>query len=249
MLKLLWILLTSALANLKSRRDLAFENLALRQQLAVLERRTKRPKLTWVDRAFWVALTRWWPRWRSALMLVKPATVIAWHRKGFALYWARKSRKTAGRPRVNTEIRKLIKRMAGDNVNWGAPRIHGELLKLGFSVSEATVSRYMPRRGSKPPSQTWRTFLRNHMHCAVAIDFFVVPTATFRLLYVFVVLDHARRRILHVNVTDQPCARWAAQQVIEAFPYDTAPRYLHRDRDSIYGSYFKARVRGTCQRF
>jgi len=134
--------------------------------------------------------------------------------------------------------------MANDNIGWGAPRIHGELLKLGYSVSEASVSRYMPRPRAKPPSQTWRTFLRNHVHCAVGIDFFVVPSATFRLLYVFVVLDHARRRIVHVNVTEHPCARWTAQQVIEAFPYDTAPRYLHRDRDSIYSSYFDARVQG-----
>jgi len=218
MLNLLWLVLTTALANLKSRRELTLENLALRQQLAVLERRTKRPKLTWVDRAFWVALSRWWTDWRRALMLVKPATVIAWHRKGFALYWARKSRKTTGRPRVNPEIRSLIRRMANDNIGWGAPRIHGELLKLGYSVSEASVSRYMPRPRAKPPSQTWRTFLRNHVHCAVGIDFFVVPSATFRLLYVFVVLDHARRRIVHVNVTEHPCARWTAQQVIEAFP-------------------------------
>jgi hypothetical protein len=134
MLYLLWLVLMSVFANVKSRRNLALENLALRQQLAVLGRCTKRPRLTRVDRAFWLALARWWPEWRSVLMLVKPATVIAWHRKGFALYWARKSRKTTGRPRVNSEIRKLIKRMATDNIGWGAPRIDGELLKLGFSV-------------------------------------------------------------------------------------------------------------------
>jgi putative transposase len=184
MLNLLCIVLASARASLKSRRDLTLENLALRQQLAVLGRQAKRPKLTRIDRAFWVALTRLWPDWRRTLTLVKPATVIAW---------------------------------ANDNIGWGAPRIHGELLKLGFTVSEATVSRYMPQPRAAPPSQTWRSFLDNHMHCAAAIDFFVVPTATFRLLYVFVVLEHARRRILHVNVTDQPSARWTAQQIINAF--------------------------------
>jgi putative transposase len=145
------------------------------------------------------------------------------------------------RPRKDAEIRTLIRQMARDNVGWGAPRIHGELLKLGVVVSEATVSRTMPRRCG-PPSQTWGTFLANHMPRAAAIDFFVVPTATFRSLYVFVVLAHARRRLVHFNVTDAPCAHWTGQQVINAFPYATAPRYLHRDRDAIYGSEFISRV-------
>jgi len=241
MLNLLCILLVTARSSLRSRRELALENLALRQQLAVIGRRAKRPKLSTIDRAFWVALARLWSDWRTALTIVKPATVIGWHRKGFALYWTRKSRKRAGRPRVDAQIRALIRQMAADNVGRGAPRIHGELLKLGFVVSEATVSRSMPRRAA-PPSQTWRTFLENHMHCAAAIDFFAVPTATFRLLYVFVVLGHHRRRILHINVTDEPNAPWTAQQVINAFPYDTASRYVHRDRDAIYGRYFVARV-------
>ncbi len=175
-------------------------------------------------------------------MIVKPATVIGWHRKAFALYWTWKSRRRrGGRPRKDAEIRALIRQMAAENVGWGAPRIHGELLKLGFDVSQSTVSRSMSRT-TKPPSQTWRTFLANHMHCATAIDFFVVPTVTFSLLYVFVVLEHARRRIVHVNVTDEPGARWTAQQVINAFPYDSAPRFLHRDRDATYSSAFIARV-------
>jgi putative transposase len=175
------------------------------------------------------------------LTIVKPATVIRWHRQGFALYWSWKSRKRGGRPRKDAEIRTLIRQMARDNVGWGAPRIHGELLKLGFVVSEATVSRVMPRR-FPPPSQTWGTFVANHLPRAAAIDFFVVPTATFRSLYVFVVLAHARRRLVHFNVTDAPCANWTGQQVINAFPYATAPRYLHRDRDAIYGSEFISRV-------
>ncbi len=192
MLNLLLAVLSTARSSLQSRRELVLENLALRQQLAVLGRRAKRPMLTRGDRAFWIALSRLWPRWQSALMLVKPATVIGWHRKGFALYWTWKSRRRrGGRPRKDPEIRALIRQMAADNVGWGAPRIHGELLKLGFEVSQSTVSRSMPRT-NKPPSQTWRTFLTNHMHCAAAIDFFVVPTVTLGLLYVFVVLEHAR---------------------------------------------------------
>jgi hypothetical protein len=184
-------MLSAARSSLKFRRTLALENLALRQQLAVLRRGAKRPKLSQVDRAFWVVLARVWPEWRAALTIVKPATVIRWHRKGFALYWSWKRRKRGGRPRQDAEIRTLIRQMARDNVGWGAPRIHGELLKLGFVVSEATVSRAMPRR-STPPSQPWRTFLANHLPRTAAIDFFVVPTATFRSLDVFVVLAHER---------------------------------------------------------
>jgi transposase InsO family protein len=227
---------------LKSHRELVLENLALRQQLAVLKHRTKRPKLTNADRAFWVLLSRLWTDWQDALILVKPETVIRWHRKGFKLYWTWKSRNRGGRPRVDVEIRTLIRRMARENPTWGAPRIHGELLMLGFEVSEATVSRYMPRR-AKPPSQTWRSFLRNHVHDLVSIDFFVVPTATFRILYVFLVLEHERRRIVHFNVTQGPSAQWTGQQLVNAFPYDSAPKYLIRDRDKIYGAAFVGRAR------
>jgi len=173
---------------------------------------------------------------------VKPETVIRWHRKGFKLYWTWKSRNRGGRPRIDAEIRTLIRRMARENPTWGAPRVHGELLKLGFEVSEATVSRYMPRR-RKPPSQSWRSFLRNHVHDLVSIDFFVVPTATFRVLYVFLVLAHDRRCIVHFNVTEGPSARWTGQQLVNAFPYDSAPEYLIRDRDKIYGAAFVRRVR------
>jgi transposase InsO family protein len=173
---------------------------------------------------------------------VKPETVIRWHRKGFKLYWTSESRSRGGRPRIDVEIRSLIHRMARENPTWGAPRIHGELLKLGFEVSEATVSRYMPRR-RKPPSQSWRTFLRNHAKDLVSIDFFVVPTVTFRILYVFLVLEHERRRIVRFNVTEGPSARWTGQQLVNAFPYDSAPKYLIRDRDKIYGAAFVRRVR------
>jgi putative transposase len=177
MLPLLYVLLATARSSLKAQRELALENLALRQQLAIVQRKTKRPKLTQVDRAFWVALCGLWPDWQSALILVKPQTVIGWHRKGFKLYWTWKSRHRGGRPPIDSEIRTLIRRMARENPTWGAPRIHGELLMLGFDVAQATVSRYMARR-RKPPSQTWRSFLRNHTHDLVSIDFFVVPTAT-----------------------------------------------------------------------
>jgi len=207
LLQLLSALLATARSSLKSQHGLALENLALRQQLAILRRRTKRPQLTKTDRAFWVALSHLWTGWQGTLIVVKPQTVISWHRKGFKLYWTWKSRNKGGRPRVDVTIRRLIRQMANDNATWGAPRIHGELLKLGFDVSEPTVSRYMPRR-RKPPSQTWRTFLRNHSKDLVSIDFFVVPTVTFRLLYVFVVLEHERRRIVHINVTDGPSAHW-----------------------------------------
>ena len=182
-----------------------------------------------------------WSDWQHALLLVKPETVIGWHRKGFRLYWTWKSRSRSGRPRIDPEIRTLVDRMARENPTWGAPRIHGELLMLGFNVSEATVSRYMPRR-RKPPSQSWRTFLRNHANGLVSIDFFVVPTATFRVLYVFLVLEHERRRIVHFNVTEGPSAQWTGQQLVNAFPYDSAPKYVIRDRDKIYGANFVRRV-------
>ena len=184
-----------------------------------------------------MALRGLWPHWQSALILVKPETVIGWHRKGFKLYWTWKSRNRGGRPAMDAEVRTLIRRMARENPTWGAPRIHGELRKLGFKVGEATVSRYMPRRRT-PPSQSWRAFLRNHVKDLVSIDFFVVPTTTFRVLYVFLVLEHDRRRILHFNVTEGPSAQWTGQQLVNAFPYDSAPKHLNRDRDKVYGADF-----------
>jgi hypothetical protein len=243
MINLLLSFAGASLSNLKSRRELALENLVLRQQLAVLKRSAKRPKPTATDRAFWSMILRCWPRWRDARVIVKPATVGAWHRKCFRPFWQWKSRKRGGRPEVDAEIRALVRQMACANVGWGAPRIHGELLKLGFDVSQATVSRYMPsRRG--PRSQTWSTFLDNHVGSLASIDFFAVPTATFRLLFGFVVLLHQRRRVAHFNVTANPTAQWTAQQIVEAFPEDTAPSYMIRHRDSIYGGDFLSRVEG-----
>ena len=222
--------------------QLALENLALRQQLAILHHKAPRPRLRRADRLFWVSLAQVWEQWRSALILVKPETAIRWHRQGFRYFWRWKSR---GRPCVRPEMIRLIRRMSRENPLWGAPRIRSELLLLGFDVAEATVAKYMPRRGRRPPSQTWRTFLWNHLRTTAACDFFVVPTATFRLLFCFVIMSHDRRRILHVNVTAHPTAEWTAQQIVEAFPAEgTEPRYLLRDRDSIYSDWFRHRVAG-----
>src|SRR6058998_4022239 len=225
-------------------RQLAVENLALRQQLAVYKRTTARPKLRTTDRLFWIGLARVWAGWRQPLVIVTADTVLRWQRRRFREHWTRLSgRPTGGRPPVNAEIKVLVMRMAAANPLWGAPRIHGELLKLGLDVAERTVSRLMPKR-RLPPSQTWRTFLTNHVRDLVAIDFFTVPTARLRVLFVFVVVAHDRRRVLHFNVTEHPTAAWTAQQIVDAFPDDSAPSYLLRDRDSVYGHVFRHRVKG-----
>jgi putative transposase len=226
-------------------RQLALENLALRQQLAVYKRTVTRPPLCRTDRLFWAGLARAWAGWRQALVIVTPDTVLRWQQRRFREYWTRLSaRPTGGRPPVNAEIKALVRRMAAANPLWGAPRIHGELLKLGLDVAERTVSRVLPKRRS-PPSQTWRTFLINHSRDLVSIDFFTVPpTARLRILFVFVVLAHDRRRVLHFNVTEHPTAAWTAQQIVDTFPDDSAPAYLLRDRDSVYGHVFRQRVTG-----
>ena len=228
-------------AFLYPRAALAAENLALRQQLAVLQVSIKRPTLRKRDRLFWVWLSRLWSEWRSCLMIVKPDTVIRWHREGLKLYWRWKSRKKLGRPKTDAKIRALIRRMARENPTWGAPRIQSELALLGHTVAESTIAKYM-KRSCKPPSQTWRTFLENHVSDIVAIDFFVVATVSFRLLYCFIVLRHDRRRVVHFNVTPHPTARWTALQVVQAFPFNEAPRFLIRDRDGIYGQDFCERI-------
>ena len=227
-----------------SHRHLALENLALRQQLAVYKRTANRPKLQWSDRLLWVWLSRVWPVWRQALVIVAPATVLSWQRRRFRRRWAILSgRPPAGRPPVDAGIKALVRSMATANPLWGAPRIHGELLKLGIDVAERTVSRLLPKRRS-PPSQTWRTFLTNHVRDLVSVDFFTVPTARLHVLFVFVVLAHDRRCVLHFNVTEHPTAAWTAQQIVDAFPEDSAPSYLLRDRDPVYGQVFRQRVKG-----
>jgi transposase InsO family protein len=242
------ISLTKLLAILgsvcRSRGALQLENLALRHQIGVLLRSArKRPRLTPLDRFVWVCLSRIWRDWHSTLAIVKPETVLAWHRKGFRLYWTWKVRHgQPGRPVLAREVRDLIRRMCRENPGWGAPRIHGELLKLGIDIGESSVSKYMVR-ARKPPSQTWRTFLENHLKQLVSIDFFTVPTLRFQVLYVFLVLAHDRRRILHFNVTAHPTAEWTGQQLRETFPFDQLPRYLLRDRDAIFGHDFREQVR------
>lgn len=204
---------------LKSRVALQLENIALRHQIGVLQRSAKkRLQLNNSDRLFWIGLSRMWLDWRSALVIVKPETVIAWHRKSFRSFWSWKVRRgQSGRPAVSPEIRALIRRMSRENPGWGAPRIHGELLKLSIDVGETSVSKYLVR-SRKPPSQTWRTFLDNHLQTLVSVDFFTVPTIRFQILYVFLVLAHERRRIVHFAVTAHPTAEWTAHQLREAFP-------------------------------
>jgi transposase InsO family protein len=242
MLRWLGILFGTGRSCLRTHRELALENLALRQQLAVWKARQPRPRLTQMDRIFWVLLSRLWTSWRHSLQVVRPETVVGWHRQGFRRYWAWKSRRRSGRPMVSTELRDLIRRMSIANPLWGAPRIHGELLKLGLMVSQATVSKYMlrPRR---PPSQAWRTFLKNHAKDLIALDFFTVPTATFRVLFVLVMLTHSRRRLVHFNVTEHPTAEWTARQLLEGCALEEGPRYLIRDRDQVYGERFSRQAK------
>jgi hypothetical protein len=233
-------LLSWLAGRFRGRVELELEVIALRHQLAVLRRqRPGRPWLSAFDRLLWVWLYRAWPQCLNVMLLVKPATVVRWHRQGFRLYWRWRSR--SGRPSVNREVRDLIRQMNSANPLWGAPRIHGELLKLGINVSQATVAKYMVRRIGTP-SPTWRSFLRNEAIGIAAIDMFVAVSASFRLLYVMIILAHGRRRIVRFDVTQHPTAAWLAQQVIEAFPWETAPRFLLRDRDAAYGSVFSNRV-------
>ena len=237
-------LVGALLIAFRSRAGLVVENLALRQQLAVLRRRRPRPQLRPIDRAFWVMLSRTWSRWSEALAIVKPTTVIAWHRRGFARFWTWKSR-SVGRPALTPEVVSLIERMARENPLWSRRRIANELAKLGHEVSKDTVAKYMPKpvgRPRRPASQTWKTFIRNHLAGTIAIDFLTVPTVTFGILYVFFVLSLERRRLLHINVTAHPRAAWAAQQIVEALGADALPARLVRDRDGIYGAEFDARV-------
>jgi putative transposase len=240
MLKHVHSIVAAIARRFRSRAVLELENLALRHQLHVLRRqRPGRLRLFAIDRLLWVWLYRWWPRCLDTMVLVKPATVVQWHRQGFRLFWRWRSR--SGRPSVDREIRKLIRDISGANPLWGAPRIHGELLKLGIEISQATVAKYMVRRRGTP-SPTWRSFLRNQAAGIAAIDMFVVASASFRLLYVMIVLNHDRRRIVRFDVTRNPTAGWLARQITEAFPWDTAPRYLLRDRDASYGQDFRKQV-------
>jgi transposase InsO family protein len=228
------LLLRCVLAFFRSRREQAIVELALRQQLATYAQKRSKPRLTRLDRAFWVALSRFWSRWKEVLVIVNPDTVVRWHRKGFRLYWRGISKRGPGRPPVSQEVKGLIRQLAGEN-GWRARKIQAELEKLGFTVSLATVSRYLPKREpGDGQRQRWMTFLRNHKDVIAGMDFFIIPTVRFHLLYVWFVIDHGRRRIIHFNVTTNPTAQWVIQQLREAFPGESAPGYLIYDNDSIF---------------
>jgi putative transposase len=223
---------------LRSRQSLLLENLALRQQLTVLKRRHPSPRIRLLDKLFWVAVRRFWSGWKQWLIVVTPETVVRWHRAGFRLYWRliSRGRTRVGRRKTPQEVRELIFRMVAENPIWGAPRIHGELLMLGFDLSERTTSRWMKRAPRGPEAaKRWLAFLRNHREAIAAMDFFTAPTITFGVLYCFFVISHDRRRILHFNITKHPTSSWIIQQLREAFPFESASRFLIFDRDAKYG--------------
>src|SRR6202521_3942798 len=227
----------------KSKSRLEAENAALRHQLVVLRRQVRgRVRVTNTDRLFFIQLYRWFPSVLKVLTIIRPETLVRWHRAGFRQYWRWKSRALGGRPQIEAALRALIRRMSIENPLWGAPRIHGELLKLGFEVAQSSVAKYMVKRRG-PPSQEWRTFLRNHAPDIAAMDLFIAPTIGFDLLYAFVIMRLDRRDLVWINVTANPTAEWVARQITEAFPWDGAPRYMIRDRDRIYGTVITRRLR------
>jgi transposase InsO family protein len=243
MIALICFIWSVSTTPVKSKCRLEAENAALRHQLVVLQRKVRgRIEFTNRDRLFLILLYRWFPSVIKAMVIVRPETVVRWHRAGFRRYWRWKSRGRGGRPPISAELRTLIRRMSRENVFWGAPRIQGELLKLGFTVAQSTVARYMAK-DDDPSGQRWSTFLRNHAPQIAAMDLFVVPTIGFVQLYVLVIVRLARRELVWINVTRQPTAEWIAQQITEAFPWEQAPRYLIRDQDGIYGAAVRRRLR------
>ena len=243
MLALFCFILAVMASPFKSKSRLEAENAALRHQLIVLRRKVQgRVRLSNNDRWFFVQLYRWFPSILHVITIVRPETFVRWHRAGFRCYWRWKSRSRGGRPQIEADLRVLIRRMSVENPLWGAPRIHGELLKLGFEVAQSTVAIYMVKRRG-PPSQGWRTFLRNHAPDIAAMDLFVVPTIGFDLLYAFVIIRLSRRELIWINVTAHLTAEWIARQLTEAFPWNEVPRYLMRDRDRIYGAVVMRRIR------
>src|SRR6201988_5353085 len=243
MIGLLCFVMAVLASPFKSKVRLEAENAVLRHQLIVLRRRLHgRVRLTNHDRWFFIQLNRWFAAMLEVLTIVQPETLVRWHRAGFRRYWRWKSNSRGGRPRIEMDLRALIRLMSTENQLWGAPRIHGELLKLGFSVAQSTVAKYMVKRRG-PPSQGWRTFLRNHAPDIAAMDLFVVPTIGFKLLYGLVIVRLDRRDLVWINVTTNPTAEWIARQITEAFPWDGAPRFMIRDRDRIYRSVVTRRLR------
>jgi len=243
MIALLFFALAILASPFKSKRRLAAENAALRQQLTALRRQVRgRVRLTNNDRLFFVQLYRWFPSVLRVMTVIHPETLVRWHRAGFRCYWRWKSRAVGGRPQIEADLRVLIRRMSVENPLWGAPRIHGELLKLGFQVAQSTVAKYMVKRHGAP-SQGWRTSLRNHAPDIAAMDLFVVPSIGFNLLYTLIIVRLDRRHLIWVNVTTNPTADWIARQLSEAFPWNEAPQYVIRDRDCIYGTVVTRRLR------
>src|SRR5271165_6814236 len=243
MFALFCLLLTLCVSPLKSKSRLEAENAALRQQLIILQRVVRgRVRLTNGDRLFLILLYRWFPSVLKAITIIRPETLVRWHRAGFRRYWRWKSCSLGGRPQIDADLRALIRRMSMENPLWGAPRIHGELLKLGFDVAQSSVAKYMVKRNG-PPSQGWHTFLRNHAPEIAAMDLFVAPTIGFNLLYGFIIVRLARRRLIWVNVTTNPTAEWIARQISEACPWNEGPRYLIHDRDKVYGAAVTHRMR------
>ena len=243
MIALIWFVLAILASPFKSKSRLEAENAVLRHQLIVLRRKVRgRAHLTNNDRWFFVQMYRWFPSILEVATVIQPETLVRWHRDGFRRYWRWKSRQRGGRPSIEKELRGLIRQMSMENLLWGAPRIHGELLKLGFELAQSSVARYMVKRRG-PPSQGWRTFLRNHAPDIAAMDLFVVPTIGFKIIYGFVIVRLNRRDLVWINVTTNPTAEWVARQITEAFPWDGAPRYMIRDRDQIYGNVVTRRLR------
>jgi transposase InsO family protein len=243
MIRIIRFLLSFAGSSVRSRLSLQLEVAALRHQLSTYQAEHRKPKISSADRLLWSFVSKCWSEWRSALYFVQPRTVATWQKKRFRDYWRKLSHgRGPGRPKIAPQLRRLIRRMWRANPTWGSPRIVLELRMLGIDVARSTVEQYKLKSG-KPPSPTWKTFLNQHAHELVSIDFFVVPTVTFKVLFVFVVLAHDRRRIVHFNVTEHPTAQWTAQQLTEAFPFDTAPRYLLRDGDGSYGHKVQRRIR------
>src|SRR6266853_942681 len=232
------LLCGTILRLLRTRRSLLLENLVLRQQIAALKRRHLRPRLAAFEKLLWVLTRRFWSGWKQTLIIVEPETVVRWHRSGFVLYWRliSRARRVIGRKRISKEVRVLIFRMVAENPTLGAPRIHAELMMLGFDVSDRTVSRWTRRAPRDPePGKRWLAFQRNHQEAIAAMDFFTVPTIRFDLLYCFFVISQVRRRVLHFNVKRHPTGSWIVQQLHEAFPYQSASRFLIFDRDAKYG--------------
>ena len=239
---MIFLVLRSLLSAFRSWRDLALENLVLRHQLQVALRTNPAPRLRSPDRVLWVWVRWLWPSWQDHLLIVRPETVLRWHRSGWRLYWTRKSGRSPGRPRLSPEVRELSGTMSRDNRLWGTERIRGELLKLGIVVSKRSIRRYRWRQPTPGGSQTWRTFLTNQLQGIWAADLLVVHTVGFRVLFVLFFIRHDRRELIHFNVTASPTAAWVWRQLIEATPWGRHPRYLIHDRDAVYGRDMDARL-------